>query len=52
VESAAGLSAMRQATPLIPIVFIMVGDPVGSGFVKSLAAAEFRSTRAYARARV
>ena len=37
VESAAGLSAMRQATPSIPIVFIMVGDPVGSGFVKSLA---------------
>ena len=28
VESAAGLSAMRQATPSIPIVFIMVGDPV------------------------
>jgi putative tryptophan/tyrosine transport system substrate-binding protein len=37
VESAAGLSAMRQAAPSIPIVFIMVGDPVGSGFVKSLA---------------
>jgi len=37
VESAAGLSAMRQATPSIPIVFIMVGDPVDSGFVKSLA---------------
>ena len=37
VESAAGLSAMRQAAPSIPIVFIMVGDPVGSGFVNSLA---------------
>ena len=37
VESAAGLSAMRQAAPSTPIVFIMVGDPVGSGFVKSLA---------------
>jgi putative tryptophan/tyrosine transport system substrate-binding protein len=37
VESAAGLSAMRRAAPSVPIVFIMVGDPVGSGFVNSLA---------------
>ena len=36
VESASALSAMRQAAPSIPIVFIMVGDPVGSGFVQSL----------------
>jgi putative ABC transport system substrate-binding protein len=37
VESSAGLSAMRQAAPSVPIVFVMVGDPVGSGFVNSLA---------------
>jgi putative ABC transport system substrate-binding protein len=37
VESATGLAAMRQAAPSVPIVFVMVGDPVGSGFVNSLA---------------
>ena len=37
VQSTAGLLAMRQAAPSIPIVFVMVGDPVGSGFVDSLA---------------
>jgi putative ABC transport system substrate-binding protein len=37
VESAAGLAAVRQTAPSIPIVFVMVGDPVGSGFVNSLA---------------
>ena len=37
VESSAGLRAVRQAAPLVPIVFVMVGDPVGSGFVNSLA---------------
>ena len=37
VESSDGLSAMRQAAPSVPIVFVMVGDPVGSGFVNSLA---------------
>src|SRR6516225_6689268 len=29
-------AAMRQQTNTIPIVFAMVGDPVGSGFVASL----------------
>jgi putative ABC transport system substrate-binding protein len=29
-------AAMRQQTDTIPIVFAMVGDPVGSGFVASL----------------
>jgi putative tryptophan/tyrosine transport system substrate-binding protein len=29
-------AAMRQQTNTIPIVFAMVGDPVGSGFVLSL----------------
>jgi ABC-type uncharacterized transport system substrate-binding protein len=31
------LAAMRQAAPTTPIVFVQVGDPVGSGFVSSLA---------------
>ncbi len=37
VQSNPGLQAMRQAAPSIPIVFVMVADPVGSGFVNSLA---------------
>jgi putative ABC transport system substrate-binding protein len=37
VQSNSGLQAMRQAAPSIPIVFVQVGDPVGSGFVNSLA---------------
>jgi putative ABC transport system substrate-binding protein len=31
------LAALRQATQTIPIVFVVVADPVGSGFVTSLA---------------
>jgi putative tryptophan/tyrosine transport system substrate-binding protein len=31
------LAAMRQAAPSTPIVFVQVGDPVGSGFISSLA---------------
>jgi putative ABC transport system substrate-binding protein len=31
------LSAVRRATGIIPIVFAVVGDPVGQGFVSSLA---------------
>jgi putative ABC transport system substrate-binding protein len=31
------LTALKQATPTIPIVMAQVGDPVGSGFVASLA---------------
>src|SRR5215831_7827616 len=34
--SAPATAAMRQQTKTIPIVFAMVGDPVGSGFVASL----------------
>ena len=37
VQSNPGLRAMRQAAPSTPIVFVMVADPVGSGFVNSLA---------------
>jgi ABC-type uncharacterized transport system substrate-binding protein len=32
-----GVVALRQETATIPIVFVLVGDPVGSGFVDSLA---------------
>jgi putative ABC transport system substrate-binding protein len=31
------LSALRRATQIIPIVFVLVPDPVGDGFVASLA---------------
>jgi putative tryptophan/tyrosine transport system substrate-binding protein len=31
------LAALRQATRTIPIVFVLVSDPVGQGFVESLA---------------
>jgi len=32
-----GVSALQRETSTIPIVFVQVGDPVGSGFVASLA---------------
>jgi putative ABC transport system substrate-binding protein len=37
VQSNPGLAALRQVTDTIPIVFVQVADPVGSGFVASLA---------------
>jgi putative tryptophan/tyrosine transport system substrate-binding protein len=32
-----GLAAIREQTRTIPIVFVLVADPVGQGFVQSLA---------------
>ena len=33
----ASVTALLQATRTVPIVFVQVADPVGSGFVESLA---------------
>jgi putative ABC transport system substrate-binding protein len=37
VESTAGVAALSRASRTIPIVFVNVGDPIGGGFVASLA---------------
>jgi putative ABC transport system substrate-binding protein len=37
VTSTPALAALHRATPAIPIVFVMVSDPVGGGFVRSFA---------------
>jgi ABC-type uncharacterized transport system substrate-binding protein len=37
VESTAGVAALSRASSTIPIVFVNVGDPIGGGFVASLA---------------
>jgi putative tryptophan/tyrosine transport system substrate-binding protein len=36
-SGSAGAEAMLQATHTVPIVFVIVPDPVGAGFVESLA---------------
>jgi putative tryptophan/tyrosine transport system substrate-binding protein len=36
-SGSAGLSPLRRATRTVPVVFVLVPDPVGSGFVDSLA---------------
>ncbi len=36
-QATRGLAILQQATHAIPIVFVMVADPVGQGFVASLA---------------
>jgi putative ABC transport system substrate-binding protein len=37
VNGSPGLSAMQRATQTVPIVFVVVTDPLGSGYVRSLA---------------
>jgi putative ABC transport system substrate-binding protein len=37
VQSSPALAAMLQATRTIPIVFALIADPVGAGYVDSLA---------------
>lgn len=37
VSGAAGVAQMLEATRTVPIVFVLVADPVGAGFVGSLA---------------
>lgn len=37
VQGNAALVALREATQTIPIVMAMIGDPVGAGFISSLA---------------
>jgi putative tryptophan/tyrosine transport system substrate-binding protein len=37
VNGTPGLAALRDATSSIPVVFVMVVDPVGAGYVQSLA---------------
>lgn len=36
-NSALAVSALRQATSFVPVVFVQLNDPVGQGFVASLA---------------
>jgi putative ABC transport system substrate-binding protein len=36
VHSTPGVKALRQQTTTIPMVFVLVADPIGSGFVQSL----------------
>jgi putative tryptophan/tyrosine transport system substrate-binding protein len=40
VTGTVGLAPLLQATRTIPIVFVNVADPVGAGFVDSLARAQ------------
>jgi putative ABC transport system substrate-binding protein len=37
VNGSPGVAALHQATSLIPIIFVVVVDPVGAGYVQSLA---------------
>jgi putative ABC transport system substrate-binding protein len=38
VNSTSGTAALRQETLTVPVVFVNIADPIGSGFVASLAA--------------
>ena len=44
-QATPGTVALQRATSVIPIVFVSVADPVGSGFVSQLAAAGRQSHR-------
>jgi putative ABC transport system substrate-binding protein len=37
VNGTPGLAALHDATSSIPVVFVLVVDPVGAGYVQSLA---------------
>jgi putative ABC transport system substrate-binding protein len=37
VQTSIGLTSMLRESPSLPIVFVQINDPVGSGFVASLA---------------
>jgi putative tryptophan/tyrosine transport system substrate-binding protein len=37
VHSSPAVAALRQLTSKIPLVFVLIADPIGSGFVESLA---------------
>jgi putative tryptophan/tyrosine transport system substrate-binding protein len=37
VHSSPAVAALRQLTSKIPLVFVLIADPIGSGFVASLA---------------
>jgi putative ABC transport system substrate-binding protein len=37
VHSSPAVAALRQLTSKIPLVFVLIADPIGSGFVQSLA---------------
>src|SRR5215475_10141785 len=37
VSGSSGMDAMQRATRTVPVVFVVVPDPVGSGIVESLA---------------
>ena len=39
-QGVVGAAAMKQATTSIPVVFAQVQDPIGGGFVKSVARPE------------
>ena len=37
VHSTPAVKALRELAPTTPMVFVLIGDPIGSGFVKSVA---------------